>query len=345
MNPFAIGIGSVLVIGLFVGLAFAVGILHVFEKTYSMQGVFSDASGMRNGSDVRVAGIKAGRVTSVKADRNNGNVVIKWSMKKGVHLGPNTHAEVALQTLLGTKYLRLTGPVVKPYMEDLPKSRRVVPLENTKTPFDVFELTRIGTRSVQQTDTDKLNELIKDLANITEGKHDQLETLLNSVSDVTATINQREDQLRSLIDRLDALSNTLAEKDQTIVALLDQSQRILDLVEQRRNDIASQLENTNGAVGSLADLITTTRAQLNSILNVLHPVFDILDRRAGQVNNTLAWLGDGALNQAVIGRHGPWQDLFLGAVGPEVLTVLCEGISYAQNGANLGAAQAQCVSP
>ena len=35
----------------------------------------------------------------------------------GVELGPNTRAEVALATLLGAKYVRLSGKVVAPYLE------------------------------------------------------------------------------------------------------------------------------------------------------------------------------------------------------------------------------------
>jgi phospholipid/cholesterol/gamma-HCH transport system substrate-binding protein len=115
-NPYVIGITSVLILGALVGIAFAVGILHLLEKTYPVKAEFSDAAGITSGTDVRVAGIKAGRVTGIKADRANGKVIISMVVNHGVHLGPQTHAEVALETLLGTRYMRLSGPVVKPYL-------------------------------------------------------------------------------------------------------------------------------------------------------------------------------------------------------------------------------------
>ncbi|MBV8234632.1 MAG: MCE family protein, partial [Acidimicrobiia bacterium] len=65
-NPYVIGITCVLVLAAFVGLAFAVGILHLLEKTYPVKGEFSDAAGITSGADVRVAGVKAGRVTGIK---------------------------------------------------------------------------------------------------------------------------------------------------------------------------------------------------------------------------------------------------------------------------------------
>src|SRR5207249_2127913 len=94
-NPYVIGILSVLGLGFFVGVAFMVGILHLLEHTYSVKAVFNDAAGVRSGADVRVAGIKAGRVTGIKADRLQGKVVVSFVVKKGIHLGPQTHADVA----------------------------------------------------------------------------------------------------------------------------------------------------------------------------------------------------------------------------------------------------------
>src|SRR3954462_3005277 len=125
-NPYVIGITSVLIIGAFVGLAFMVGILHLFEKTYTVDAVFSDAAGIRAGANVKVAGIKAGRVTGIKADRDQGKVVVSMVVNKGVHLGQTTRAEVTLETLLGTRNVTLAGPVAKPYLEDEPEAQRTI---------------------------------------------------------------------------------------------------------------------------------------------------------------------------------------------------------------------------
>src|SRR5207248_766483 len=196
----------------------------------------------------------------------------------GVHLGPNTNAEVALETLLGTRYLRLSGPVVKPYLESEPDTARVIPNDRTKIPFDIFDLTKVGTRSVEATDTTKLNQFIKDLADVTEGKHDQLAQLLDGVNKVSTAVNDRQDQLRQLLDRFDQLSAILSEKDQTLVSLIDQSQGILNLVEARRNDIATGLNATDKLTGSLSTLLSANKGLLNSILSTLHPTLDVISK-------------------------------------------------------------------
>ena len=322
-NPYAIGITCVLVLALFVGLAFSVGILHLLEKAYPVKADFTDAAGITSGADVRVAGIKAGRVTGIKADREHGKVVVSMVVNRGIHLGPETHAEVALETLLGTRYVRLSGPVVKPYLEDEPESAREIPNDRTKTPFDIFELTKIGTRSVEATDTTKLNQFIKDLADITEGKHDQVAQLLDGVNRVSTAVNDRQAQLRQLLDRFDQLSSLLSEKDQTLVSLIDQSQGILNLVEARRNDIASGLNATDQLTGSLSTLLSTNKGLLNSILATLHPTLDVITKNQQHVDAALSWIGPGSLGLAKATTHGPWADIYVRAIGPDIPGVLC----------------------
>ncbi|HVF75767.1 MAG TPA: MlaD family protein [Acidimicrobiales bacterium] len=318
-NPYVIGIVSVLVIAAATGMAFMVGILHLLEPTYSVQAVFKDAAGVRVGDEVRVAGVKAGRVDKVRANREAGNVIVDLVVNDGVQLGPETSAEVALETLLGTKFVRLSGPVVEPYLESLPDERRRIPLERTKTPFDVFELTSIGTRVAQETDTAKLNQFITQLADITEGKHDQIKDLVEGIATVSEAVTSRETQLRSLLDRTEALSGTLADKDQTLVSLIDQSRGILTLLEQRKRDIAAGLESGSGAFDELSLLITHSRASIDAILDTLHPTLDILAKHYDDIDRTLAWVGPGAYHLSKATSHGPWADIYIRSIGPDLV--------------------------
>jgi phospholipid/cholesterol/gamma-HCH transport system substrate-binding protein len=321
-NPYAVGLTSVLAIGTIVGLAFMVGILHLGEKKYTLTGAFSDAGGLHNGDSVRVAGIKAGRVTKISADRTHGLVIVKWIVKKGVNLGPDTHAEIALETLLGRKFIRLTGPVVRPYLADGPASARRIPRERTKTPFDLFDLVKLGTREVEATETEKLNQFITQLAAVTEGKQAQVRDLLDGLAKVSAAVNQRDNQLRQLLDRVDSVSKTLADKDQTIVSLIDQSQGVLELVQQRRDDIAAGLRNSDKLFSGLGGILGTNKSSIDAILQTLHPTLDVLDQRQADLDRTLSWLGSGALGLSKAASHGPWADIYVRGVGPDVIGVL-----------------------
>jgi phospholipid/cholesterol/gamma-HCH transport system substrate-binding protein len=322
MNPYVIGLVSIFVIAFATAIAFFIGIEHVLEHAYPVKAVFSDASGIRVGDDVVVAGVKSGRVTSVKADRAAGNVIVSFVVNNGVDLGSDTHAEIALKTLLGTKFVRLTGNVVKPYLADAPKERRLIPKDRTKTPFDVFELTKIGTETIEATETDKVNKFITELADITQGKQDTVRELLDGITRLSSAINQRDAQLRELLDRADTLSANLAQKDETLVRLIDESQAILDYVQRRKGAIAGSLDSSTTALEELARLITVNQANLDSILTTLHPALGIVAKHEADLNKSLGVLGQGSLGLATASAHGPWQDIYVREIGTSFICLL-----------------------
>jgi phospholipid/cholesterol/gamma-HCH transport system substrate-binding protein len=326
MNPYVVGIVSVLLIGAITGASFGVGLLHLLEHTYDVRVEFADASGLRAGDSVRVAGVKVGRVVDVKADRDNGLVIVDLVVNHGTHLGPQTQADIALETLLGSKYVRLKGPVVQPYLEDLPKndSRRTIPVERTTTPFDIFNLARVATNGIQQLNTTELNQMINDFADITQGKQQSVADLVDGLDKVSTAINSRNAELSDLLDRADTLSQTLADKDQTLVALIDQSKKILDLLASRRDELTKALGAGSDAVTELARIIGDHEVQLDQILSTLHPTLDVVAANQQQIDTALAWLGPGFYQQSLAGTNGPWLDIFVRSLGPDVIATLCQ---------------------
>lgn len=325
MNPYVIGFVSIFVIAVATAIAFMVGILHLGENAYPVKAVFGDAAGIRVGDDVRVAGVKAGRVSKVSADRAAGNVVVELMVSDDVDLGQNATAEIALETLLGTKFVRLAGPVAEPYLSELADERRVIPRDRTKTPFDVFELTKLGTNTINETDTEKVNQFITQLADITEGKQETIRKLLDGLTRLSSAINERDAQLRHLLDEADTLSGNLAEKDQLLVRLIDQSQAILSYVEQRRNAIAGSLQSSADAVAELGRLISVNQANLDNILTTLHPTLAIVDKHQDEINRALGVLGPGSLGLAAASTHGPWQDVYVREIGASFICLLSAG--------------------
>jgi phospholipid/cholesterol/gamma-HCH transport system substrate-binding protein len=324
-NPYAVGIVSVLLIGALTGIAFGVGLLHLLEKTYKMEAVFTDAAGLRVGDDVKVAGVKVGRVTGIAVDRQHGQVEVDFVVNHGVEIHDGASAEIALETLLGAKFIRINDATAgDTNFEDMASDERVIPVERTKVPFDVFELTRIATEGIEELHTDQLNDFINQLADVTEGRRDSLTQLVTSIDDVSTAITSRDAQLDQLLERADALSQTLADKDQTLVELIDQSQAILDLIAQRRDDLATSLGEGADAVGQLASIISQHKAELDRMLSTLHPTLDTARAQLDDVNTALAYAGPGFYGQALAGSHGPWLNIYVRTLGPVSATVLCD---------------------
>jgi phospholipid/cholesterol/gamma-HCH transport system substrate-binding protein len=328
MNPYVVGLVSVLLLGGATGFAFLVGTLNLLERAYPMQGIFSDASGLRAGDDVKVAGVKVGRVTDIDVDREAGAVIVEWVINDGIEVREGAGAEIALLSLLGAKEIRILDPMDGDVaMADLPKEQRVVPLERTKTPFDIFDLTREATEGVQELDTEQLNAFLVDLADITEGKAATVDDLLEGIQRVGAAVNQRDQEFDDLLDQVDRLSATLADKDDELLSLLDSSQQILRLIVERRNDLALVLGETASTVQELDRLISANKQRLDSALDSLAPTLDVVSAKQEDVDRALAWLGPGILLQSRGGQQGPWQDIFVRGLGPDVMQGLQDAYS------------------
>jgi phospholipid/cholesterol/gamma-HCH transport system substrate-binding protein len=332
MNPYAVGLASVGIIGALVGIAFLAGLLHLFEDSYTVRAVFTDAAGLRGGDEVRVAGVKAGRVAGMEVDRLRGHVVVTMEVDSSVELGPETEAEIALATLLGAKYVRLGGDVREPYLASLDDDDRTIPVERTKTPFEVFEVAGTGTRVIEETDNEKLNLFINQLADVTDGRREGIARLVRGIDEVATVVNDREQQLRSLLTEADRLTELLAEKDRTLVALVDESRTILRLLAERRADVESALAGGGLAAQEIARLLDANETRLQSVLDSLSPTLALLDRRNAELNATLAVAGPAQALQARAGSHGPWADIFVRALGPDVYAVLEQALGDENDG-------------
>jgi phospholipid/cholesterol/gamma-HCH transport system substrate-binding protein len=339
-NPYAVGLVSLLVIGAITGVAFMVGLLHLLEHTYEMEADFTDAAGLRNGDDVKVAGVTVGRVTGIHADREHGLVNVTWVVDQGVDIGEDAGADIALETLLGSKYIRITNTDSGDrLMAELPRQDRVITHERcdgtgscqprTTTPVDVFDLTREATERIEETDNAKLNQLILQLSKITEGKRGTITDLIAGIDTVSTAVNEREAELSDLLDSADELSANLAEKDQTLVQLIDSSRTILDFLVQRRSELTSALGEGSAAVRSLSTLIETNRANLDAILTDLHPTLATVSSNLPDVNRALAVLGPAFYGQSLAGTHGPWVDIYVDALGPDIIGVLHDAVGTA----------------
>ncbi|MGH9136382.1 MAG: MlaD family protein [Acidimicrobiales bacterium] len=325
-NPYAVGLISMLFIAGFVGFAFAVGMLHLFEDTYSVEVEFSDAASLRSGADVAIAGIDVGRVGDIDVDRERGLVLIELIIDRGIEVRDDARAEIVLETLLGGRTVHLDDVEEGDALfRDLSENQRVIPRERSRTPFDVFEFLRVSTEGVQELDTDALNDLISQLADVTEGRRQDFTQLVSTIDDVSGAIVSRDQELAQLIERAETLTGTLADRDDTLLQLVEQSQAILDLIANRRDELALALGEGATAVQGLSDLLSANQERLDSLLDNLHPTLEVVDANMDHLNRALAWAGPAFYNMSLAGSHGPWLDVFirsLGAVDPEGL--LCQ---------------------
>lgn len=336
MNRRSVGVVSVAVILSLCIAAFAVGSLDLLQHRYEVTAVFDDASGLKAGSLVRVAGVDIGEVTDLRADRRLGQVVVTFEVDDDVHLGPDTRADVALATLLGGQYIRLGDISGTPRMNNQPTEDRRIPVDRTSVPFSVNETFNAATDVVGAIDTNSVNHMITEFADIATDSGPRLDRVLHALTEVSHAFNQRQATISSLLDNSETLTQTLAEKDDAIVQLIDASNVVLDQIAARRDELATILGEGSDAVQRLADIITSKREALNKILSDLDVATDAIADRQDSIDTILAWSGPTYQQVAAIASHGPYIDVLPTSLGPDIIGTLAQ--IYPQLGLNTATA-------
>ncbi len=300
LNKVVVGLVGLALTGAVIAAAFAVGTLGLFEHRFAMDGVFADSGGLKNGAPVRVAGIQVGEVTAVTPDFRAGQVVISWTVNSGVHVGPDTRAEVGTSTLLGGDFLRLTSTEGGPSLESMPRVQRRIPLERTKSPYTVINAFGDVTRQINTLDVHTINQVVDEVSVALQHNTLTAPQVVDNLARLGDAVAQRQDQLDQLIANSQQLTSTLASRDQQLGTLIDQASALLDVLNARHDQLAALLGSSSDVVTQLADLIETKRAQIDSLLHDVHTTLGAVQQELPAINQGLSDAGPTLLHLAAV---------------------------------------------
>ncbi|NJP87913.1 MCE family protein [Nonomuraea sp. FMUSA5-5] len=323
----AVGLASLATLAVVLVATFLVGNLGLLEGGYTMSGVFVDSGGLRTGNDVRVAGVRVGKVTEVRADYGQGNVVVTWKVDDGVRLGRSTRADITLSNLLGGRYVKLTGTVAPPYLDQLPEAQRRIPVQRTGVPTLVNDAIKDATRLVERLDTDAVDDLLTELGKLDTFKRGRVTRLLDNIGELSETISGSEPQLQRLLDNGTRIMKVLEKKDAQLGRLLDAVEIMLNELRRRRDELRVILGDGSDLVASTTRLITEHERALVRVLDDNAAITTRLSGSNERLNALLAWAGPTFSGLATMGGQGPWLEAIatgLGPINPEVLAAIAD---------------------
>lgn len=289
LNPILVGLVTVAALTALVGGAMAIGTFGLLKHQYTMSGVFSDSAGLHKGADVRLAGVQVGQVTGVEPDFQSGQVIVTWKVNDNVHLGPNTRADIGTATLLGGDVIKLSNTTGGPDRKDLPEPQRRIPIERTSVPYTVTAALGDFTNDLKQIDVPSVDKLLKQISADVQSTAPHLPDLLANFDKLARAVTSRQQQLRSLVRNSQTLTSAVASRDQELVQLIDRADAMLKVLNGQRDNLVKALGSSSDIVNRLNDLITTKRAQIDSIMADMHSTLDVADRQMGNIHAGLTY--------------------------------------------------------
>ena len=97
---------------------------------------------------------------------------------------------------------------------------REIPVERTRSPYDVVEAFSGLAETSEQIDTDQLAKSLTTLADLTRNTPEEFRGALDGVSRALRQLAARDEQINTLLHNLERVSDVLDERDQDIVALM-----------------------------------------------------------------------------------------------------------------------------
>jgi phospholipid/cholesterol/gamma-HCH transport system substrate-binding protein len=308
-NPVVIGAVGIAVIAVLLLAAFNIESLPLLVRGTSYSLALSEAGGLKPGDDVRVAGVKVGKVTGVGLE--DGHVRVDVRIDQGTHLGSQTSASVRIKTLLGQKFVMLTpaGPGAL-----APGSQ--IPLSRTTPAYDVVEAFSDLTTTTEDIDTDQLAKALDTVATTFRGTPEEVKAAVDGLSRLSRTIASRDAQLRELLAHANGVSKVLADRNEQFTTLLHDGDLLLQEVRKRREAIHTLLVSTAALSEQLSGLVRDNRAQLRPALEHLQSVVAVLRRHQDDLDKSVALLAPFVRVFANTLGNGPWFDTYIQNIAP-----------------------------
>ncbi|MCM6772543.1 MlaD family protein [Nocardia sp. CDC159] len=167
-----------------IGLA-SVRWVAVGEDTYAAE--FRNSGGLRAGDEVRIAGVRVGRVRAVELDDDH--VRVDFAVTSGTPVGDRSSAGVRLLTPTGGHYLALAPSGGKPL------GRQPIPRERTTTPYELTDVVQQATAPLRQTDGQTLRATMAELDRALADRPDAVRGILGDLHRLIGVVAAQADRL------------------------------------------------------------------------------------------------------------------------------------------------------
>jgi phospholipid/cholesterol/gamma-HCH transport system substrate-binding protein len=312
-SPLPIGLAGLTAIALAALLAFN---LQRFEGGTGYSAAFSEAAGLKTGEEVRIAGVKVGKVTNVDLEGDH----VRVDFTSDTPMGDLTRAQIKIKTLLGSHFLALVpaGSHRQPNDQEIPVSR-------TTAPFDVVPALQAASSQLGQIDTRQLARSMNSLTRTMQGSPENVRRSLEGLQKISRAVASRDDQLNELLKHSANLTGVLASRSGDLAVLVRDAGLLLQEINNRRQVIAQLLTGTVELSQQITGAIQENRAALNPALKNLHRVENILEHNQGNLTKTFQTMAPYFTEAADITGNGRWIDNYIQNLVPVPGTIAPPG--------------------
>lgn len=303
-NPVVIGVVGLTSLGLLTAAAFNAASLPLIGGGETYSAAFSEAGGLKPGDEVRIAGVKVGKVDQVDLDGDH--VRVSFKVKGDPAFGTRTGAAIRVKTILGAKYLALEpdGPGrLAPGSE--------IPVRRTTPAYDVVTAFSDLTTTTEQVDTARLAQAMDTISSTFEDSPAEVRASVKGLSKISRTVASRDAKLRELLDHANAVTDVLADRSDEFATLVKDADKLLTEIAKRRAAIHELLKGSAALGIELSGLVKDNRDQIGPALKSLDRVVGMFERNYSSLERSVALLAPFVRVFSNTLGNGRWFDSYI----------------------------------
>lgn len=282
-NPIVIGAVGLTVLALLAVAAFNADRLPVIGDGETYSAAFAEAGGLKPGDEVRIAGVKVGKVEEVDLDGDH--VKVTFKIKGEPDFGTRTGASIRVKTILGAKYLALHpkgGGQLAPGSE--------IPLKRTVPAYDVVQAFSDLTTTSEKVDTDRVAKALDTISTTFEDSPSEVRASIKGLSQISRTVASRDKALRELLDHANGVTGVLADRSGDFTALVKDGDKLFKEISKRREAIHNLLKSSAALGIQLSGLVQDNEKEIGPALEGLNRVVEMLERNQSSLDRSIKLL-------------------------------------------------------
>ncbi|KQV71526.1 ABC transporter substrate-binding protein [Nocardioides sp. Root122] len=308
-NPIVVGAVCLVVMATVMVAALRADDLPVIGGGDTYHAMFTEAGGLKVNDEVRIAGVRVGKVDEIELADDQ--VEVSFKVDDTAEFGTETRAAIKVKTILGSMFLALE-PAGGGQLDE----GATIPAERTSSPFDVVEAFEGLASTSEQIDTDQLAESLTTLADLTRNTPEEFRGALTGLSRLSANVAAKDEQLNTLLQNLERVSKVLDARDEDIIALMKDSDVLFRALVARREAVHDLLVSSTTLSKELTALIKQSRADLKPALAHLENVVAVLNKNEDNLDSSLRLMAPFYRVFANTLGTGPWFDTWIANFPP-----------------------------
>ncbi|GHH88905.1 MCE family protein [Streptomyces capitiformicae] len=278
-----------------------------FAPKDTYRAVFSDVTGLEEGDDIRVAGVRVGEVEGIRIkDRTLAEVTFTVTAERP--LLTSTGAVVRYRNLVGQRYIALTegagnGTRLRP--------GGTIPLSRTQPALDLNALLNGFKPLFAALSPGDVNQLATEIIKTLQGEGGTVNSLLAHTASLTTTLADRDELIGSVIDNLNSVLKTLDERGGRFSGLLTQLRRVISGLSADRKPIGESLVSIGDLTEATSGLLHDARPPLKDDIAELGELTGTLNRNEKTVEGVLKRLPNKLTELTGTASYGSWFNFYL----------------------------------